>query len=108
MPKKKLPSDSLPQHVIKEWPEIFSDIDISYIPLRYVNNISITFDNGRTVLVDVNKNNDKVDEQTIEKSLRKFLKTYDNQIIDIDFSINAKKVKKDAESFTASFLHKKQ
>lgn len=108
MPRKQLLNDKLPPKVIKQWPEILSEIKVVYIPLKYVNTMVISFVNGKDIFIDVDKAKDtNPDTEGVEQSLKNFLKHYNDSIVDIDFSINIEKIKNDVENFTKSFLHEK-
>jgi hypothetical protein len=36
-----------PKNIIKEWPEVFEDMYMNTMPVAYLNNIKLEFNNGR-------------------------------------------------------------
>lgn len=105
MPK----SNKLPPEVVDHWPDIFEDIEIKAIPLKYVNEIRISFTEGNDVIIDIDQNklnNDNID--AVEDSLENFFNEYDDIIDSVDFSLNTKQVKKDVEARTKRFMKKRK
>lgn len=101
--KKAFPSD-----IVDQWPEIFSDINLFYIPMEYVNNIVISFTNGKEMIIEIEKNSKKKsDRKNLEKYIENFFKKFNDEISDIDFDINISKIRKDAESFSKTLMTKK-
>ena len=41
MKRKKFPAD-----VIRQWPEVFKDVDVHSVPMEYINTIHVEFNNG--------------------------------------------------------------
>jgi len=90
---------------VEQWPEILSDIKIIYVPIGYVNTLVISFDNGKEIFIDVVKTkNNSSEKNNIEKSIKNFIETYNEEIVDIDFSINVEKIKTESQEFTKKFL----
>lgn len=105
MPK----SNRLPPEVVDHWPDIFEDIEIKAIPLKYVNEIRISFTEGDDIIIDIDQNkldNDSID--AVEDDLEDFFNEYDSVIDSVDFSLNTKKVKKDVEERTKRFMKKRK
>lgn len=101
--KHKLPSD-----IVDQWPEIFSDINLIYIPMEYVTNIVISFTNGKEMVIDVEKNSKKhSNKKNLEKYIEHFFKRFNDEISDVDFNINIDKIRKDAETFSKTLMIKK-
>jgi len=44
---KKFPKD-----VIEHWPEVFGEINLNVVPLRYLDSITIKFKNGKVWEID--------------------------------------------------------
>jgi hypothetical protein len=59
-----VPNKKLPKEVIDHWPEVFEDVDVDVIPIEYLYSIRITFSDGITWDVDL-------DKDTIEEDLEK-------------------------------------
>lgn len=100
---KKLNKD-----IIDHWPEILSEINLNVLPVQYLESVAINFKNGKHWIISVSSTGKKADRiVSFEKELFEILKTYDQYIVDIDFRLDIKKVKKDIQSKTNSFLKKK-
>lgn len=101
MPK----NEKLPNDVVKNWPEIFSDIVIFYIPLEYTKSMTISFSNGKKIYIDVEKSKTSDnDREYLEKSLKNFLENYRDEIEDVDFNLDVKNIKLKSESFSNNLL----
>lgn len=98
----------LNKEVIDHWPEILSEIKLNVLPIQYLESVEITFKNGKSWIINVSSTGKKSDRiVSFENELFDILKTYDRYIVDIDFRLDIRKVKKDMESKTNSFLKKK-
>ncbi len=97
----------LPQSVIDKWPEVFKDIDIQAIPLKYLHSIRVIFQNGKIWDVLI-KDDPKVSNPLtrLENTLQELFKTYDSSIKHVDFRVDTDRVKKDIQKRTRGFLKK--
>lgn len=106
MPEKK---DKSTTEIIDHWPEIFEDIEIKSVPLRYIKAINVRFNDGKVWAIDIRQ--DQIDDSNIdflEESLESFFDQYDDMIESVDFNLNTVKVKKDIESRTKRFMKKRK
>ena len=98
----------LNKNIIDQWPEIFSDVDTSAVPLPYLHSIVVSFKDGKqwnVVLKDTDKNSK---DGKIPKHLYEFFQLHEEQIEHIDFRIDVEKIKKDVIKNTNRFLKRKK
>lgn len=101
MPKK------LTEEKNKEWEDIFEDIDLSYIPIEYLKNMIVTFDDGKVWDIDVADSRNKELFDDIEDTIEDIFNTYHNEIENIDFRLDVDKVKLDLTKKVRKFLKSK-
>ncbi len=68
------------QALIKEWPEIFENIEINTIPVMYLDKVTIEFITGRVWEVDVKNHLDTMEVDTINDLLRELFAEYKDEI----------------------------
>ena len=96
---KKFPKD-----VIEHWPEVFGEINLNVVPLRYLDSITIKFKNGKVWEIDLaNK-----DWEVFEPSLKDMMSTYESEIDNVDFKLDTERIKKDIIKHTNKFLKKRK
>jgi len=91
---------SLPRDVIDCWPEVFEDIKLKVVPLRYLHAVLITFRDGKTWEIKVTAKTKKEGWDSFERSLAELFKTYERKIDNIDFKLDTERVKKDVKKTT--------
>lgn len=99
---------TFPKDVVAHWPEVFGEINLNVVPLKYLHTISVTFKDGKIWEIDVNKNGKTNDWDSFEKEIQEIFRTYEDNIDNIDFQINTEKVKTDITKITNKFLKKKK
>lgn len=104
MPKKffKPPAD-----VVKEWPEIFEDMYMSSMPVKYIRGVEITFDDGRVWAIDISEQLDLRDEKEILDKLFAAFKDYQEEILTVNFQVDISKLKTDVIDSTKGLLDNK-
>lgn len=96
---KKFPKD-----VIEHWPEVFGEINLNVVPLRYLDSVTVKFKNGKVWEIDLaNKN-----WEEFEPSLKDMLSTYESEIDNVDFKLDTERIKKDIIKHTNKFLKKRK
>ena len=100
-----MPDKRLPQELIDFWPEVFEDIEIDVIPVKYLHSVIITFEDGVTWNVDLTK---ETSEQDIQTALHDLVEEYTDSICNLDFRLDIEKIKKDVSKRTNSFLKKRK
>lgn len=98
----------LPKEVIDCWPEVFGEVKLRVLPLKYLHAVIIAFKDGKTWEVKITQEDQKNGWDSFEKSLSELLKTYERSIESIDFKLDTDKIKKDIERITRRFLKKKK
>lgn len=102
MKRKRFPAD-----VIRQWPEVFKDIDVQSVPMEYINTINVTFKNGKEWAIDC-KAKRSIPNSSISKDLEDLFEEYGDTIKGIDFRIDSRRVKRDIEKQTNKFWKKRK
>jgi len=98
----------LPEEVIQHWPEVFGEVKLNVLPLRYLHAVLVNFKDGKTWEIKITSRTKKEGWDTFEKSLSDLCKVYESRIVDIDFKLDTERVRKDIERETQKFLKKKK
>jgi hypothetical protein len=102
------PGRSLPKDVIEHWPEIFGEVKLNVMPLRYLHTVLVNFKDGKTWEIKITAKTKKEGWVTFEKNLMELIKNYEENIENVDFKLDTPQVKKDIEASTQKFLKRKQ
>jgi hypothetical protein len=102
------PGKNLPKDVIDHWPEIFSEIQLNVLPIKYLNAVMINFKDGKTWEVKISAEARKEGWVVFEKQLQELVKNYEDNIENVDFKLDTVRVKKDIEKGTQQFFKKKK
>jgi hypothetical protein len=97
-----------PKEVIDHWPEVFGEITLNVIPLKYLDRIQIRFKNGKLWEIDMRSKRNESDWSSVEKSLKEMLTSYESDIDNIDFKIDTERIKKDMIKNTNRFLKRRK
>lgn len=97
-----------PKEVIDHWPEVFGEITLNVIPLKYLDRIQIRFKNGKLWEIDMRSKRNESDWSSFEKSLKEMLASYESEIDNIDFKIDTERIKKDMVKNTNRFLKRRK
>jgi hypothetical protein len=98
---------SLPKDVIDHWPEVFADIQLNVLPLKYLTTVLINFKDGKKWEVKITAEARKEGWVVFEKQLAELVKNYEDTIDNVDFKLDTARVKLDIEKSTQKFLRKK-
>lgn len=98
----------LPKEVIECWPEVFGEVKLNVLPLRYLHAVVVTFKDGKIWEIKVTSKTRNSNWETFEKNLSEMFKVYERRIESIDFKLDTEKVKKDIKRVTDQFLRKKK
>lgn len=98
----------LPKEVIAHWPEVFGDVKLNVVPLRYLSTVLINFKDGKTWEIKITTQTKKGGWEIFEKNLSEMVKAYEEKIDNIDFKLDTNRVRKDIEASTQKFLRKKK
>ena len=99
---------NLPKDVIDHWPEIFSEIQLNVLPIKYLNSVLINFKDGKTWEVKISAEARKEGWTVFETQLSELVKNYEDNIDNVDFKLDTIRVKKDIEKGTQQFFKKKK
>jgi len=91
-----------------QWSEIFKNLELSSLPIKYIHSIRVTFNDGKIWDVDIEKSRKRNVIDKIEDSLEKLFFEYQDTIKDIDFRLHTDKIKKDIQKETNKFLNKRK
>jgi hypothetical protein len=106
VPKAK--NKKLPQDVVDHWPEVFKDVDIKVVPVKYLHSVRVFFTDGKVWDIDVAKTRQKKDAKDIEASLEELFSNYQDSIDNVDFRLDTARVKSDIQGRTRSFMKKRK
>ena len=98
----------LPKEVVECWPEVFGEVKLNVLPLRYLHAVIITFKDGKIWEVKITKNDQEKGWDAFERSMSELYKTYESRIDNIDFRLDTEKIRKDIEKITQRFLKKRK
>ena len=99
---------SFPKDVIDCWPEVFGEVKLHVLPLRYLHAVIITFKDGKIWEVKITKEDHDKGWSSFENSMSELYKTYESRIDNIDFRLDTERIRKDIEKGTQRFLKKKK
>lgn len=98
----------LPKDVIELWPEVFGEVKLNVLPLRYLHSVLVNFKDGRTWEIQVTTQVKRDGWPVFEKNLSELARNYEENIDNIDFKLDSERVKKDILKSTQKFLKKKK
>ena len=93
---------------IEHWPEVFGEVELNVMPLRYLHTVLVNFKDGKTWEVKITAKTKKEGWGAFEKNLAELFKTYESTIDNVDFKLDTERVRKDIEASTQKFLKKKK
>ncbi|MEY4331783.1 MAG: hypothetical protein RLZZ196_521 [Bacteroidota bacterium] len=99
---------SFPKDVIDCWPEVFGEIKLHVLPLRYLNAVLITFKDGKIWEIKITQKIKREGWDSFEKSLSELHKSYERRIDNIDFKLDTDRIRKDVEKVTSKFLKERK
>lgn len=98
----------LPRDVIKGWPEVFGEVYLNVLPLRYLHTVLINFKDGKTWEIKITEKTRREGWDSFNESLADLISTYKENLDNIDFKLDTDRVKKDVQRSTQKFLKKKK
>jgi hypothetical protein len=102
----KVQKKLLPDEVVAYWPEVFEEVSLNVIPLLYLHSVVVNFKDNKAWEIKLTTKIKKEGWDSFQQSLSELLTTYEEQIDDVDFKLDAVKVKKDVEKSTNKFFRK--
>jgi hypothetical protein len=93
-----------PDHLIKEWPEIFEDLYINTMPVAYLDFMQVEFRDGRVWEINIKKQLSNENPDIIANKIFEFLQEYQKEVVNLDFKVNIKKLKSDIKKSSKKLL----
>ena len=90
--------------LIKEWPEVFENIQINALPVMYLDKVIIKFITGMIWEVDVKNYLDTLEATTIQDLLEELISEYKDEIKDIKYTFDIELLKKDISTLSDKLL----
>ena len=98
----------LPKDIVDSWPEVFGDIHLHVLPVRYLYAILVNFKDGRTWEIKITSQIKNGGWDDFEKMVTELYKSYESSIDNIDFRLDTNRIKKDILKSTDKFLKKRK
>jgi hypothetical protein len=86
-----------PRHLVKEWPEIFEDLYMNTMPVAYLINLRLEFNNGRIWEINVQEQLVNAEADEVADKLLNIFHEYRNDIKKIDFQMDIERLKVDIQ-----------
>lgn len=96
----------LPKDIVAVWPEILEEVSINVIPLPYLHSVIVNFKDDKVWEIKLTAKIKKDGWESFQDSLSSLLNSYEDRIDDVDFKLDAIKIKKDIEKATLKFFKK--
>jgi len=94
--------------IVDQWPEVFSDINLSAVPIPYLHSVVVTFNDGNKWNIILRKEDRESAEGGLPKTLQELFQNYETQIMHVDFRLDIERIKKDIMKSTRKFLKGKK
>jgi|TARA_B110000858_G_C17381487_1_gene283978 hypothetical protein len=98
-----VPNNRLPAEVIDYWPEVFKDVEIKSVPVKYILGVHVTFTDGKSWDIDIDKEK-AADENSLEDTLNTFFQEYNELIERIEFKLDTPNIVNDVKAKTKTFM----
>ena len=98
-----MPNNRLPAEVIDYWPEVFKDVEIKSVPVKYILGVHVTFPDGKSWDIDIDKEK-AADENSLEDTLNTFFQEYNELIERIEFKLDTPNIVNDVKAKTKTFM----
>jgi hypothetical protein len=93
-----------PEHLVKQWPEVFEGLYMNTMPIAYINRIGIIFHDGRIWEIDVADKLLAEDPEIVANSLLDIFEEYHTEIEDLSFDIDVDRLKQDINNKTKNLF----
>jgi hypothetical protein len=101
-------SKKLPPDIVDHWPEVFKDVDIQVVPVKYLHSVRVFFTDGKVWDIDVDKTRKNKDSMDIEQALEELFSTYEDSIENLDFRLDTARIKADIQGRTRHFMKRRK
>lgn len=93
-----------PEHLVKQWPEVFDGLYMNTMPVAYINHINLIFNDGRIWEINVVDQLKTIEAETVATNLLEIFEEYQSEIVDVKFDIDIERLKIDIKSSTNNIL----
>ena len=110
--KRKVPPRSnqnwvqLSSNFVKQWPEVLEGLELSRMPVHYVDKVSIILKTNITITIDVKASLKKMSNSGVADMLKRYLNRHYSKIKNVDLQFNVNKLKRDMNTTTDTLLGK--
>ncbi len=92
--------EKLPRKFLEYWPEVFDHIRLKTVPLEYLSEVTLFFNNGKIWNIELLS----TDRQKIKETFTDLFRTYKRDIVKVNVKFDAESLKKDVINQTKLFL----
>jgi len=103
-PRNKQNWVQLAQHFVSQWPEVLEGIELTKMPITYVDAVNLILKNNITITVDVKASLKKMTREQTAAMLKNYINKNFANIKTVDLKFNVAQLKEDMESKTAKIL----
>ena len=98
-------NNKLPPEVVDYWPEVFKDVEIKAIPIKYVAGVHVTFNDGKSWDIDIDKEKSPdANSPSLEETLNVFFDEYNDLIKYVEFKLDTPNLVNDVKARTKTFM----
>jgi hypothetical protein len=99
-----VPEDKFSDEFYERWDHLISDVEITDVPMRFIKEVNILFNDGNTVVFDVQQMLLNDNPALIEECIEVFLDEQAGDIMTVDFHINVGALASEVETKTNRLL----
>jgi hypothetical protein len=96
----------LAQHFVSQWPEVLEGIELTKMPITYVDAVNIILKNNITITVDVKASLKTMTREQTAAMLKNYINKNFSNIKNVDLKFNVAQLKEDMENKTKAVLSK--
>jgi len=89
-----------PEHLIDQWPEVFTDLEINTMPVAYIDSVRIDFSDGSVWEIDITTKLLSEDPDLVAEKLLDTVEDYQDIIVKIDFKMDIERLMNDVKHET--------
>lgn len=93
-----------PEHLVKQWPEVFEDMYMNTMPLYYLNSVRLEFNDGRIWEIDIKTQLISGEADVVADKILDIFDEYGSELENVHFDIDTEKLKKDIKDQTKGML----
>ena len=105
-PRNKQNWVQLAQHFVAQWPEVLEGIELTKMPITYVDAVHIILKNNITITVDVKASLKTMTREQTAAMLKNYINKNFSNIKNVDLKFNVAQLKEDMENKTKAVLSK--